>query len=160
MVFCKFLEIIWDIFGDNFLSYIRREKCPNTELFLVYIFLYSNQKKFRIWTLFTVKTCLKTYHTKSSYTQKQPSRGVLKKRCSETMQQIYRRTPDHKVLILWSGRKNNLIRKTRLISKFITTQPGWQTTTIPILANISRSKDNRAMEFSQLIEYDKRNIFL
>ena len=25
--------------------------------------------------------------------QKQPTRGVLKKRCSENMQQIYRRTP-------------------------------------------------------------------
>ena len=25
--------------------------------------------------------------------QKQPSRGVLRKRCSENMQQIYRRTP-------------------------------------------------------------------
>ena len=28
-----------------------------------------------------------------SYDQKQPSRGVLLKRCSEKMQQIYRRTP-------------------------------------------------------------------
>ena len=37
-----------------------REKCPNTEFFLVRIFLYSigmqestDQKKLRIWTLFT-----------------------------------------------------------------------------------------------------------
>ena len=30
--------------------------------------------------------------------QKQPSRGVLKKRCSENMQQIYRRTPMRKDL--------------------------------------------------------------
>ena len=37
-----------------------REKCPNTEFFLVRIFPYSvrkrentNQKKLRIWTLFT-----------------------------------------------------------------------------------------------------------
>ena len=29
----------------------------------------------------------------SSYRQKQPSRGVLKKRCFENMQQIYMRTP-------------------------------------------------------------------
>ena len=29
---------------------------------------------------------------KNIYLQKQPSRGVLKKRCSENMQQIYRRT--------------------------------------------------------------------
>ena len=37
-----------------------REKCPNMEIFLFYIFLYSvqiqeniDQKKLRIWTLFT-----------------------------------------------------------------------------------------------------------
>ena len=30
---------------------------------------------------------------KNIYLQKQPSRGVLKKKCSENMQQIYRRTP-------------------------------------------------------------------
>ena len=30
-----------------------REKCPNTEFFLVRIFLYSDQKRLRIWTLFT-----------------------------------------------------------------------------------------------------------
>ena len=29
------------------------EKCPNTEFFLVRIFLYSDRKKLRIWTLFT-----------------------------------------------------------------------------------------------------------
>ena len=30
---------------------------------------------------------------KNTFFQKQPSRGALKKRCSENMQQIYRRTP-------------------------------------------------------------------
>ena len=30
-----------------------REKCPNTEFFLVRIFPHSDQKKLRIWTLFT-----------------------------------------------------------------------------------------------------------
>ena len=30
-----------------------REKCPNTEFFLVHIFLYSDQKILRIWILFT-----------------------------------------------------------------------------------------------------------
>ena len=37
--------------------------------------------------------------------QKQPSRGVLKKRCSENMQQIYRRTPmpTNKLPVLVSG---------------------------------------------------------
>ena len=37
-----------------------------------------------------------TYMTAVNVTyviQKQPPRGVLKKRCSENMQQIYRRTP-------------------------------------------------------------------
>ena len=29
------------------------EKCPNTEFFLVRIFPHSDQKKLRIWTLFT-----------------------------------------------------------------------------------------------------------
>ena len=31
--------------------------------------------------------------TFKSFDQKQPSIGVIKKRCSENMQQIYRRTP-------------------------------------------------------------------
>ena len=30
-----------------------RKKCPNTEFFLVCIFTHSDQKKLRIWTLFT-----------------------------------------------------------------------------------------------------------
>ena len=33
-----------------------REKCPNPELFLVRIFLYSNQNWLRIWTLFTQRS--------------------------------------------------------------------------------------------------------
>ena len=33
-----------------------REKCPNTEFFLVRIFQWSDQKKLRIWTLFTQYT--------------------------------------------------------------------------------------------------------
>ena len=46
-----------------------RKKCPNTEFFLVCIFLYSvriqkntNQKKLRIWTLFTHLTPTIWYH--------------------------------------------------------------------------------------------------
>ena len=42
-----------------------REKCPKTEFFLVSIFLYSvriqkntDQKKLRIWTLFTQCKCM------------------------------------------------------------------------------------------------------
>ena len=39
-------------------------------------------------------------------------------------------------------------------------QPGKQITAIHILSNISRSKGNQAMKLGQLIEYNKRNIFL
>ena len=42
----------------------------------------------------------------------------------------------------------------------MTSQPGQQAIAIYILTNISRSKDNEAMKFVQLIEYNKRNIFL
>ena len=45
---------------DKYATKTLREKCPNTEFFLVRIFLYSDwiqenmdQKKLRIWTLFT-----------------------------------------------------------------------------------------------------------
>ena len=38
-------------------------------------------------------------------------------------------------------------------------QPGQQTITIYILTNISRSKDNQAMKYGQLIEQNLRNIF-
>ena len=37
---------------------------------------------------------------------------------------------------------------------------GKQTESIHILTNISGSKDNQTMKFSQLIEYNMRNIFL
>ena len=50
-----------------------------------------------------------------------------------------------------------LIRKIRLISKFMTSQPDQQTITIYVLSNISR-KDNQAMEFGQAIE-DKKKYF-
>ena len=46
-----------------------------------------------------------------------------------------------------------------LISKFMTSQPGFQTIAIHILPNILQSKDNQTMKFGQLIEYNKRNIF-
>ena len=41
----------------------------------------------------------------------------------------------------------------------MTSQPGKQTCNTHI-DNISRSKDNQAMKFGQLIEYNLRNIFL
>ena len=59
-----------------------------------------------------------------------------------------------------SCRENGLIRKISLTSKFMTSQPGLQTIATQILANISQSKGNQKMKFGQLIEYNKRNIFL
>ena len=42
----------------------------------------------------------------------------------------------------------------------MTSDPGKQTISIHILPNISRSKDNQAMKFGQLIEHSMRNSFL
>ena len=56
--------------------------------------------------------------------------------------------------------ENGLIRKARLISKSMTSQPVQQTDAIHMFTNISRSKSNQVMKFGQLIEYNKRNILL
>ena len=56
--------------------------------------------------------------------------------------------------------KNGLISKIRLILKFMTSQPGYQTIAIRILPNIPRSKGNQTMKFGQLIEYNMRNSFV
>ena len=42
----------------------------------------------------------------------------------------------------------------------MTSQPGLQTIAIDILPNISQSNGNQTMQFVQLIEYDKGNMFL
>ena len=55
--------------------------------------------------------------------------------------------------------KNGLIRKIRLISNFMASQPGKESIAVHILPNISRSKENQPMKFGQLIEYNM-NIFL
>ena len=52
------------------------------------------------------------------------------------------------------------MRKIRFILKFMTSQLGSQTIAIHILPNISQNKSNPTMKFGQLIEYNKRNIFL
>ena len=39
-------------------------------------------------------------------------------------------------------------------------QPGLQTTPKYYLPNVSQSKDSQTMKFGQLIEHNKRNIFL
>ena len=56
--------------------------------------------------------------------------------------------------------QNGLIKKIRLISNFMTSKPGQQTTVIHILPNISRSKGNQIMKFGHLIECNMRNVFL
>ena len=56
--------------------------------------------------------------------------------------------------------QNGLIKKIRLISNLLTSQPGLQTIAIHILPNILRSKGNKTMKFGQLIECSMRNIFL
>ena len=42
----------------------------------------------------------------------------------------------------------------------MTSQPGLQTIAIHILLNISQSKGNQKMKFGQLVEYNKKNIYL
>ena len=39
-------------------------------------------------------------------------------------------------------------------------KPGKQTIAIPLFSNISRSKSNQTMNFGQLIQHNKRNIYL
>ena len=56
--------------------------------------------------------------------------------------------------------QNDLIKKIRLISNFMTLQPGQQTIVIHILPNISTSKDNQAIKFGLLIECNMWNTFL
>ena len=43
--------------------------------------------------------------------------------------------------------KNGLIKKVRIIYKFVTPQPEKQTTTVDKFPNISRSKRNQIMKF-------------
>ena len=53
--------------------------------------------------------------------------------------------------------ENDLIRKLRLISKFMTSQAGKQMIATYTLPNISRNKGNQSMKFGQIIEYNMRN---
>ena len=52
-----------------------------------------------------------------------------------------------------------MIKKIRLFSKYMTSQPGKQTIAIHIFPNISRSKGNQTMKFGELIEHNTRRIF-
>ena len=53
--------------------------------------------------------------------------------------------------------ENDLVRKLRLISKFMTSQAGKQMIATYTLPNISRNKGNQSMKFGQFIEYKMRN---
>ena len=102
-----------------------REKCPNTEYFLVRIFLYSvriqenmDQKKLRIWILFV--QCDDAFH----FILKIFSFVRYSNFCSD-------------FLVTW---ENGLTGKLRLISKFLTEQPSKEAITIHILHNVSKVK--------------------
>ena len=56
-------------------------------------------------------------------------------------------------------KKNDLIRRFRLISNFVTSQAGQKIIAIHIRPNITRSKDNQTMKLGQSVEYNVRNIF-
>ena len=51
------------------------------------------------------------------------------------------------VMTFWSCRKNGLIRKIRLTSKFMMSQPSLQTIAVYIIPNVSQSKYSQAMKF-------------
>ena len=59
-------------------------------------------------------------------------------------------------LVMW---KNSLIRKPRLFPKFMS-QPGKQTITVHVLANVSSSTWNQSVKFGHLIEHNMGSIFL
>ena len=56
--------------------------------------------------------------------------------------------------------KKQLNQKDQTDFKIMASQPWKQTTSIHILSNTSRSKDNQAMKFGHLIEFNMTNIFL
>ena len=71
--------LVWSIYSTRSL----REKCPNTEFFLIHIFLYSvrmqentDQKKLCIWTLFTQRIQLGTFE--KSHIKSAPSNMLLR----------------------------------------------------------------------------------
>ena len=58
------------------------------------------------------------------------------------------------------AKKTDLIKKLRLVLKFMTPSSLKQIITIHILPNISRSKDKQTMKFGQLMQYNVKNNFL
>ena len=56
--------------------------------------------------------------------------------------------------------KKSLIRKIKLIRKFMMSQHRKQIIAVHIFSNLSRRKDNETIKFGKFIEYNIRNIFL
>ena len=52
---------------------------------------------------------------------------------------------------------NDLIKKIKFISNFMSPQPGKQTNAIHILPNISKCKGNQTIKFGQLIECNMKH---
>ena len=55
--------------------------------------------------------------------------------------------------------QNDLIKKIRLISNFMVSQPGKQTIVKHILTNISRSKGNQTMKFLSVNRMQHKKLF-
>ena len=68
--------------------------CENSKMFTITskYFIFFNNKPPASWVAYITRDFLTSY-SRSYYSQKQPPKGVIKKRCSENTQQIYRRTP-------------------------------------------------------------------
>ena len=157
---------LWDSFAEepNFLSCQMSTSC---RLSILFIFLKSYGLSF------FVEVRLHCGHFQESYLKVglSPSKKIficfiesplkMMKNVFFHLQSSFR-SQDIYVFVtsFWSCRKYGLIKKVRLTSKFLTSQPGLQTIAILILPNISQSKGNQTMKFYQLIEYIKRNIFL
>ena len=69
-----------------------------------------------------------------------------------TTQKMFSRCLNFCPSFFWSCSKNGLLRKLRLISKFMTSDTDKQIIIIHILLNISRSEGNQTMKFGQLKE--------
>ena len=63
-------------------------------------------------------------------------------------------------LIFWIMEENGLIKKLRLIPKYLASSTGKEIIPIHILFNITRSKDNQKMKFGQLVKYNVRKVFM
>ena len=59
-------------------------------------------------------------------------------------------------MTVWSWWKNGLIKKIRLTSKSMTSQPGLETIAIPILPNISQRKGNQKNEIWSINRIQKQ----